>query len=975
MQRIFLFLLIFSLLFACKDKASIDLAIKDNALVDFVNPFIGTGGHGHTFPGATVPFGMMQLSPDTRLEGWDGVSGYHYSDSVLYGFSHTHLSGTGVGDYCDILLMPTNAVQFHNGADGKPGYRSAFSHAEEEAKPAYYAVRLEDTDIEVKLTTAARSGIHHYSFAADSKQVVMLDLHHRDKVLDSKLVKMSDTELQGYRFSEAWATDQRLFFNMVFSKPIKSIQYLDDKTSGEKVIAALEFDASSGNSLEVRIGISSVSEAGAKNNREIELAEKSFEDIQEASTALWEKELEKIVIESQDKDQKTIFYTALYHSMIAPNLYMDVDGKYRGMDLQVHQAEGYDYHTVFSLWDTYRATHPLYTIIDQKRTNDFINTFLAKYNEGGILPIWDLSACYTGCMIGYHGVSVISDAYQKGIRAYDVNLAYEASKHSAMQDHLGLDLYKRYGYIPAELESESVSKTLEYAYDDWAIAQMAKGLGKKADYKYFMERAQYYKNSYDPSTQFMRGRFQNTWFAPFDPYEVNFHFTEANSWQYSFYVPQDVGGFVKLLGGKKQLDKRLDALFGAKDQTTGRNQADITGLIGQYAHGNEPSHHMAYLYNFVNQPQKTQERVTEIMRNLYSNTPDGISGNEDCGQMSAWYVFSSLGFYPVTPGNNQYIIGSPIVEKATIFLENGKQFTVMAKGVSKTNKYIAKAILNGKSYPYGYISHQTIMSGGELIFEMQDSPSDWAAADMHLPQSVIDEHLIVPAPYISQGDLAFRGETEVHLGNADAEAKIYFALNGEDFRLYTSPIRIQDDSSLEVYATKDGKQSSKQKTLFRKMDENLSISLATSYANQYNAGGEEALIDGVLGAPNFKTGTWQGYYDVPIDAKVTLKETKTVKRIQMQFLQDQKSWIFYPKLVHCYVSTDGKHFEKIASKQIEAAEASSEIGMKQLTFDVNRSDVKAVRMYAEPLGALPKWHLGYGPDGVAWIFADEIIID
>ena len=447
----------------------------------------------------------------------------------------------------------------------------------------------------------------------------------------------------------------------------------------------------------------------------------------------------------------------------------------------------------------------LYTIIEEKRTNDFINTFLAKYDEGGIMPIWDLAANYTGCMIGYHAVPVIADAYLKGIRDYDAEKAFSAMKHSALQDKLGLESYKKNGFIPVEAESESVSKTLEYAYDDWTIAQMAKAMDKKDDYILFSERAQYYKNVFDPQTKFMRGRFRNTWFAPFDPYEVNFNYTEANAWQYSLYVPQDISGFIKLMGGKKEFEHQLDTLFSAKAETSGRDQADITGLIGQYAHGNEPSHHMAYLYNFVNKPHKTQEKVHQILTELYQNTPDGISGNEDCGQMSAWYVLSSLGFYPVTPGSNQYIIGTPLFPKATINLESGKQFTIVAENISEENKYIAAANLNGKQLDRSYLEHNEIMAGGSLIFNMTDSPSNWATQEGGEPKTEIADNLIIPAPFIAEGDVAFKNETMVVLDVAAKDASIYYKWDDSEFKLYEKGISISEEATLTTYAEKDGR--------------------------------------------------------------------------------------------------------------------------------------------------------------------------
>ena len=713
------FIIILFFIFSCNKNTNNASKQKDQPLIHYVNTFIGTGGHGHTYPGATLPFGMMQLSPDTRLDGWDGCSGYHYTDEYIYGFSHTHLSGTGISDYGDVLLMPTNEINFNNGANGKKGYRAHFSHDNEFAEPGYYKVNLDSTNIDVELTVAQRSGIHKYEFPSSENQFVILDLEHRDKVLDTKIEKISDTEIVGYRHSEAWAKDQRLYFVIKTSHPFNDVLQSPSETGmpGARR-SALNFINPNNEPVYIKVGISAVDIDGARKNLEAEVLNKDFETVKKEAQQLWESQLEKIVIESNDSDKKTNFYSALYHTMLAPQLYQDVDGRYRGMDLEIHETNDFNYYSVFSLWDTYRAAHPLYTIIEQDRTNDFIKTFLAKYDEGGIMPMWDLAGNYTDCMIGYHAVPVIADAYLKGLRDYDTEKAFEAMKHSATRDKFGLEAYKTYGFIPVDEESESVSKTLEYAYDDWTIAQMAKAMGKTDDYKTYIQRAQYYKNVFDPETNFMRGRFRNTWFTPFDPYEVNFNYTEANAWQYSFYVPQDVSGFIKLLGGKEKLEAQLDELFSAKTEISGRHQSDITGLIGQYAHGNEPSHHMAYLYNFVNKPHKTQEKVHQILTELYHNDPDGVSGNEDCGQMSAWYVLSSMGFYSVTPGSNEYIIGTPLFDKATINLENGKQFNITANNLSDSNTYIESVKLNGKALNETYISHSAIVSGGSLEFNM-----------------------------------------------------------------------------------------------------------------------------------------------------------------------------------------------------------------------------------------------------------------
>ena len=969
-------LIVLTLFLSCNNSPSISEAQKDKPLINYVNTFIGTGGHGHTYPGATMPFGMMQLSPDTRLDGWDGCSGYHYTDEYIYGFSHTHLSGTGISDYGDVLLMPTNEHNFHNGADGKKGYRAHFSHDNEVAEPGYYKVHLDSTNIDVELTVSNRSGIHKYQFSSAENQYVILDLVHRDKVLDAKIEKISETEIVGYRYSEAWAKDQRLFFAIKTSHPFNDmLQSPPDFEIPGARRTSLSFINPNNEPVIIKVGISAVDIDGARKNLEAEVLNKDFETVKSEAQNTWEIQLEKIVIESDDIDKKTNFYSALYHTMLAPQLYQDVDGRYRGMDLKIHETKDFDYYSVFSLWDTYRAAHPLYTIIEQDKTTDFINTFLAKYDEGGIMPMWDLAGNYTDCMIGYHAVPVVADAYLKGIRGYDTEKAFEAMKHSATRDKFGLEAYKKYGFIPVDEESESVSKTLEYAYDDWTIAQMAKAMGKSEDYKTYIQRAQYYKNVYDPETQFMRGRFRNTWFAPFDPYEVNFNYTEANSWQYSFYVPQDVSGFINLLGGKDILEAQLDELFSAKTETSGRDQSDITGLIGQYAHGNEPSHHMAYLYNFVNKPHKTQEKVHQILTELYKNDPDGVSGNEDCGQMSAWYVLSSMGFYSVTPGSNQYIIGTPLFDKATINLENGKQFTIVANNVSDTKKYIEYVKLNGTELNKTFLNHNDIVSGGTLEFTMTDNPGIWGSKDDQEPKTEITEHIILPSPFIAKGDITFRNSTEVVLATSETDAKIYYAIDNDDFKLYKKPFTISEDAEVKLYSKKGNLKSPELTTPFFKIDPNLSITLESKFANQYSAGGNDALIDGIRSTKNYRTGSWQGYWDQDLVATIDLGSKKAISSVKVNFLRDQGAWIFYPTEVQCFVSKDNKTFKALPVQKINASERNSDINIKTIEFILNNLAYKYVKIVAKKLGTLPEWHLGYPLDGKSWIFVDEISIN
>ncbi|MEN9326987.1 MAG: hypothetical protein RI943_1427, partial [Bacteroidota bacterium] len=664
MKKAILFILLPTLLFA-------------QDFVKHVNPFIGTGGHGHTFPGATVPYGMVQLSPDTRIDGsWDGCSGYHYDDSTIYGFSHTHLNGTGVSDYGDIMLMPTmGEASFDNKV-----YASAFSHANEKASAGFYAVKLDKHNIDVRLTTSTRVGFHEYTFNKAGQANIILDLNHRDKLLYGEIRIVNPTTIEILRRSEAWARDQYVYARIEFNMPLKVNLVKEENKENTKLEGifkgtelALSFSkqVKKGEKILVKVSLSPTSYEGAKLNSS-EIKHWDFDKVKKEAETLWNKELSKIEITSDDKDKLTIFYTALYHTMMQPNIAQDLDGKYRGRDNQIHTAEGFDYYTVFSLWDTFRAAHPLYTLIDKKRTADYINTFIKQYEQGGRLPVWELASNETDCMIGYHSVSVIADAMAKGITGFDYEKAFEASKASAMRDVLGLDAYKKNGFISMDDEHESVSKTLEYAYDDWCIAQMAQILNKKEDYHYFMKRSQNWKNIFDWESGFMRSKKNGGWDKPFDPREVNNNFTEGNSWHYSFFVPQDIYGLIKAHGGKDKFEAKLDEMFNAESKTTGREQVDVTGLIGQYAHGNEPSHHMAYLYNYIGKPEKTKEKVHYILNNFYKNTPDGLIGNEDCGQMSAWYVLSTMGIYNVSPGNIEpsWSTTEPYFENIKVNFEN-----------------------------------------------------------------------------------------------------------------------------------------------------------------------------------------------------------------------------------------------------------------------------------------------------------------
>lgn len=701
---------------------------------DLVNPFIGTAYHGHTFPGATYPFGMIQLSPDSGTTGWDWSSGYHYSDSMIAGFSHTHLSGTGIGDLADILIIPTNkkidASRFEYGKSYSDYYRSKFSHDKESARPGYYQVRLLDDEINAELTVTDRVGFHRYSFSNQENKSVIIDLGFHinwDKPTKVFCTAEGNDMLVGYRHSTGWAGDQRVYFAAKFSEPFSNVSYFCTENN-QYTKAVASFDKTNSEALLVKVSISSVDINGAKQNLTADDNGWNFDRVQASTDKAWEGELSKIQVETPDIDKKKVFYTAMYHSCIAPALFSDIDGRYKGYKGDTATTVNYNKYTILSLWDTFRALKPLYTITNPELTNNIIHSMLQQYEQTGWLPFWELHGNETWCMIGYHSIPVIADAILKGIGDFDILQAYDAMKTVADSNYGGLSFYKKMNYIPADKENESASKTLEYCYDDWCIAQVARHLGYDDDYKYYMERSTNYKNLYDPSIGFIRGRLSNgEWAEPFDPRfsrHRNDYFTEGNSWQWTWFALHDVTGLIELMGGKKAFTDKLDRLFNETSEVTGDDSSiDISGLIGQYAHGNEPSHHTAYLYNAVGEPWKTQEITNKIMNTLYTSAPDGLCGNEDCGQMSAWYIFSSIGFYPMNPSSGIYEFGSPQFDKVIINLPGDRKFTVKTKNRSETNIYIRDITLNGKPHIKTSITHEEIMNGGELIFNMCAQPS------------------------------------------------------------------------------------------------------------------------------------------------------------------------------------------------------------------------------------------------------------
>jgi len=724
-------------------------------LTNFADPFIGTATVGHTYPAATLPFGMVQVGPDTGVKGWEYCSGYHSPDNSIIGFSHTHLSGTGAADMGDILLMPmVGEPKFEPGTKENPGsgYRSRFTLSSEKAQPGYYAVKLDDPNILAEMTATLRVGLHRYTFPKSSQAGMIIDLDHgmEDMTIESSINVADNQTLTGYRHSSGFIKDQHIYFCARFSKPFEKItSYIDGEKGEEKNLSGkickifLHFKTTKDEKVQVKVGLSTASEAGAMKNLDAEVPGWDFEKVATAAKKIWNEYLSKIEVQTITDDQKNIFYTALYHCLLSPNLVTDVNGSYRGWDGEVHTSTTGDLYTNFSLWDTYRASHPLYALFYPDKNVRFINSMLERYNQIGQLPINEYGSNETYCMIGYHSVPVISEAIMQDQKGFSYELAYEAMKKSAMDDSRGIGYLKKYSYIPSELESNSVSKVLEYAYDDWCLAQVSRKLWKMDDNAYFTKRAKYFQNQFDSSTGFMRGKKAvGTWVSPFDPKAVSIlnrgDFTEGNSWQYSFYVPQDVNTLIDLMGGDEKFCTKLDTLFHTTPTIDNERAWDVTGLIGQYAQGNEPSHHVAYLYDFAGQPWKTQQIVNQIKTTLYKSSRDGLCGNDDCGQMSAWYVFGTLGFYPVTPVMDYYVIGSPSVVSAKLHLPNGKEFVIKAANVSDKNFYIQSANLNGQVFTKSFIKYKDLQKGGSLEFNMGDAPQKkWATKLNERPVSKI----------------------------------------------------------------------------------------------------------------------------------------------------------------------------------------------------------------------------------------------
>ncbi len=981
-------------------------------LTSWVDPFIGTGGHGHTFPGATRPFGMVQLSPDTGTSGWDRCSGYHASDSTLLGFSHTHLSGTGIADYGDILLLPfTGEIAWEPGAPEDPdgGYRTRFRHETERAAPGYYRVHLDDDAIDVELTATPRVGAHRYHAAATESLRVLVDLIHGlgpDRVVESWLRVASATSWAAHRRSAGWAADQRVFAVAEFSRPVVSVRIrvgdeevlaapaalLGRVRHGDAVRAVFTF-APSAEPLVVEVALSPVGAEGARANLDAEGSGFDFDRVRREADAAWERALGRIRVSGGSDRDRRVFHTALYHTMIAPNLYSDVDGRTRTMDGRVTSFDR-PHYTVFSLWDTFRALHPLHALLDPERAADFVRALLAGDAATGRLPIWSLAANETGTMIGDHAVSVIADAMAKGIPIEDPAAALDACVRACDARDRGRDLLDALGYIPCDREPESVSKLLEYAYDDWCVSAMARRVadaGSPSDRARrirvadaFAARASAPWTSFDPESRFMRPRtLAGRWLEPFDPrFDLTRrrHYTEANAWQYTWFVPHDVAGLIDRMGGDAAFVARLDSLFAAPPVTGEHTAPDVTGLIGQYAHGNEPSHHVAFLYAYAGAPHRTEAIVGEILDTLHDDTRAGLPGNEDCGQMSAWIVFAMLGLYPVCPGQPTYVTCTPRFDRAEIRFGPGgtgegsdtrRPFVIEAGG---DGAYVRDASLGGRPFRRTVLTHAEITGGGTLRVtrgrepdlsrgrEPDDRPPSPAPADVTMPPVIVAE----AESFVD----SLRVTLDTPPGT-DAFVTLDGTAPGPPATRHTGPLALVEDTLVRARAVEPGARPSR--TVWRRfvrVPGRQIVEITHPYSELYTAGGDRGLVDGLSGSTDYADGRWQGYEHHDLDVLVDLEAPTPIHSITLGCLQDVGVWIFLPEFVDVALSQDGAIFTDVAHVTHTEPQDRRDVFTHEFRADFDGREARYVRVRARNVGTCPAWHRGAGRP--CWVFADEV---
>lgn len=957
---------------------------KECTFTRYVDPFIGTGGkgwsEGRCFPGPTLPYGMVQLSPEVRDDLWTGY--YRYDQPTIKGFSHTHLSGSGVSESADITLAPTTGeIRFTPGEAEIPGsgYRSRYSKTTEQAKPGYYSVVLDDYGIRAELTATLRTGMHRYTFPKTTEANVIVDLRYGvrgDWVIDSWISILDDRTIGGFRRTGRLADDQYQYFVASFSEPFDSVAIVSDsvmdwncrEAKGHNLQAVIRYNTTNKEEVVAKVALSSASMEGAMANMKAENPGWNFDRISRKAEECWDKELSRIAIEGDETYKKT-FYTAFYHTMMGPTIYSDVDGSHRGLDRKVHQVENRDYYTLFSLWDTYRTLHPLMTIVQPERTVEIINSFLDIYEQGGMLPIWEVYASETYFMMGYHAVSVIADAYIKGLRGFDERKALEACRSIAEQKGLSLDYYTKLGYIPCNYTRWSVSKTLEYAYDDYCIAMFAKEMGDNETYETYIKRARSYRNQFNPEEGFFMGRRSDgKWRQHFNPRGWSDDYCEAGAYQYNFYVPHDVNALIDLFGGQDAFIAALDTLF----------------QKGEYQHDNEPSHHMPFLYNYAGAAWKTQERVNDILTQAYDNTPEGLCGNDDVGQMSAWYVMSALGIYPVCPGSPEYVLMAPLFERASIDVGGGKEFVIEAANQTRENKYIRRVTLNGEPYTKSYLKHTDIVAGGILSFELSDTPhKEWGMHAADCPSSRLSDIVADMPVVVVENDQAI-GTKRVTLESATPDAVIYYTLDGSEPGLsslrYEGAFGIDSTTLIKAIATAASvEQSLASVTTVRiryseypKIIENLPV---IKHHELTAEGGSANLIDQVYGTAEAYSGAWVYFEGAhkDIDVTVDLGEMKQVQTVSVNFLQMAGYSIFAPKKVEYAVSADGKEFVAVGRHTYELTpDTDVYADIKTFTSTFTPVRVRYVRVKAENIGFCPPWHSHWFPANMC---VDEITIN
>ena len=996
-------------LFSCQTESEVTAPPKD--YLAYVDPMIGTGGHGHTFPGATVPFGMVQLSPSNDYKGWDWSSGYHYSDTIIKGFAHNHISGPGLAGLGDILFMPSLSPDAGPGTeeDADAGYRARFTHDNEEASAGYYAVNLHEEDIQVELTAGRRMGYHQYTFNGGDSSFIIVDPNHsiNENILDAEVEQISETEIRGYKYCEGWSAGERtMHFYAEFSQPIASFGLTKEgnpvsgnKGSGKGVVAQLGFDLAPGDSVLVRVALSSVSAEGARKNFLAE-AVPDFKTAHQAAREEWSAVLDKIAIEGATEKQYRIFYTGMYHAFISPNLISDVDGKYY-VEGEVFESDIPQYSN-YSTWDTYRALHPMFTIIEQEKTAEFVNSLSSRVVDAGVgLPSWECLGYDNRCMIGYSAVSPMTDAVLKDVPGIDQEAAYAAAryaafdrtKHSSVSDVNGMDEYLKYGYVTAETGA-SVSKTTEQNYSDWTIGRVAEKLGKEKDAELFDLRAIGYRNLFDPESGYLMPRTSAGTLLQLDTSKWNSmkgHYISGNIWAYSAYTPHDMRGIIQLHGERTAYANWLESVFTNESPVAGHQHVDISGFIGKYGHGDEPGHHMAYLFNYVGKPWLTQQYVYEIMTTMYQDTPDeGFINNEDLGQMSAWYLMSALGMYQVAPGDGVFQLGAPLHPKATVNLESGKTFTVLGTNVSPKNKYVQEVRLNGEAYAKNYLSYEAIMAGGTLEFVMGPQPNkNWG----HRPEdtSIGDfddqaEALVpvtgTPAPYDTEEGAFFADTRNITLGCAAEQASIFYTTDGtepdQSSKPYQGPITIRQDGVLKAIAYQPGLKPSAiyEKPYFK----SLFAALPTGYPRYevaqdnfpYGQDGGHLMFDEQIGSDNYSDNKWTGIKD-DLNIQLDLGTTPLVSIVSIGYLIDTNSWIFPPDKIRVRAGTSPDQLTEVGFMDLPQ-QTEHENSVQRLNLEIIPGNYRYVAIDLINYGAAPTWH-GEGKAGELWIFVDEIYLN